>query len=247
MSSYIPNKLEFGETPLIMPVIHFRDETQALRSAEVASKEQVDGIWLIDHSQHGGVEAVFDGHLPIRMEFPGLWSGVNCLGVHPERVFELVWTENYPVDGIWADDALISRLLTDDEQKAARRASAARDLHGQLDIKYFGGVAHKGTPTYTNNPQEASDLAFVAMPFVDVVTTSGPGTNMAASPKKIKAMHERLNGRLPLALASGVAASNVHQYVDNVDAILVASSIESDDGQIDRTALHGLVQAVRNR
>lgn len=61
---------------------------------------------------------------------------------------------------------------------------------------------------------------------MDVITTSGPETGVAAPLAKIKALRSGA-GDFPIALASGVNVENIRSYLPFVDAFLVASAIET--------------------
>ena len=71
------------------------------------------------------------------------------------------------------------------------------------------------------------DAARRAKPWMDVITSSGPGTGYAASVEKAKALRSGA-GAHPLALASGVSPENVDGFLPYVDAFLVASEIETE-------------------
>jgi hypothetical protein len=105
------------------------------------------------------------------------------------------------ISGVWADNAEIDEPRHD-QQHAARILEARRESgwHGL----YFGGVAFK-------HQREVSDLeraARTAAEYMEVVTTSGPGTGRSASREKIAALREGL-ADAPLAIASGITPENV--------------------------------------
>jgi predicted TIM-barrel enzyme len=83
-----------------------------------------------------------------------------------------------------------------------------------------------------------------AAPWIDVVTTSGPGTGKAAAPAKVRAMKEAL-GEHPLALASGVTPENVTDYLPWVDGFLVATGISYTFEDLDPARVRDLVRIVR--
>ena len=82
------------------------------------------------------------------------------------------------------------------------------------------------------------------MDEVDIVTTSGPGTDRPASIEKIKAIRQAI-GEKPLGLASGVSIENIDNLKPYVDDVLVSSSIETApySGEFVRPKLYELVQA----
>ena len=71
---------------------------------------------------------------------------------------------------------------------------------------------------------EVGKAALLAAKFMDVVTTSGSATGVAAHVKKISDMRAGC-GDVTLAVASGITPENASQYVTLVDAFLVATGI----------------------
>ena len=94
---------------------------------------------------------------------------------------------------------------------------------------------------------EVGKAASLAANFMDVVTTSGSATGVAAGTKKISDMRKGC-GEVAMALASGVTPENVSQYVPLVDAILVATGISPprDFYNLDPARLRALLQVCRD-
>ena len=61
---------------------------------------------------------------------------------------------------------------------------------------------------------------------MDVVTSSGRGTGIAADIEKVRILREAIPDT-PLGLASGVTPENVGAYLPYVEAYLVATGIET--------------------
>lgn len=80
--------------------------------------------------------------------------------------------------------------------------------------------------------RDLPSLLEVVVDFVDVVTTSGPGTGMAADKRKLQGFRALL-GDHSLALASGVTVENVEEYLPYVDAYIVGTGIEEELGVLD--------------
>jgi len=79
---------------------------------------------------------------------------------------------------------------------------------------------------------------------MDVVCTNGPGTGYAADVDKVRALRGGL-GDHALALASGVTAENVRNYLPFVQAFLVGTGIEARLGVIDPGKLGALMRAMQ--
>ena len=222
----------FAHRHVVLPVIHVESEEQALRNARIARAAEADGAFLINHSMdHQRLLAI---HHRVFQHFPDWWIGVNCLYLDPEEVFRLVSDE---VVGVWADDAAIDERSS--EQPIAAEIAAARECSGWAGL-YFGGVAFK----YQRPVEDLASAARIAMRYMDVVTTSGPGTGIAAEREKIVAMREA-TGDFPLAIASGITPDNVGDYLEVADCFLVATGISRSFSEIDAGRLHRLLARVR--
>jgi hypothetical protein len=223
----------FASRHVVLPIIHVVAEEQALRNVQVAREASTDGCFLISHGR------VSDDHLlaihqMVVESVPGWWVGVNCLSLGVEEVFARV---GGAVAGVWVDDALIDETRAD--QAGARRVLHAQQKHGWRGL-YFGGVAFK----YQRPVKDLARAAALATAFMDVVTTSGPGTGQAANPEKIRTMKEAI-GDAPLAIASGVTPENVPDYLPNADCFLVATGVSYTFEDLDPARLRDLVRVVR--
>ncbi len=222
----------FTQRHVVLPVIHVESEGQALRNAEVARSAGADGLFLINHM--GSCEDLVAVHRRLHGEFPDCWIGVNCLDLDPEEVFTYLPGE---VAGLWADDAGIDERTRD--QPRAETIAGARRESGWNGL-YFGGVAFK----YQRRVEDVARAAAIATGYMDVVTTSGPGTGIAAERAKIAAMKEAI-GDFPLAIASGITPDNVGDYLGIADCFLVATGISSSFTELEPDKVRRLVERVR--
>ena len=207
----------FGRSRVFLPVIHPVTKETALQSIDTAVRSGADGIFLINQGMSSS--QVLDFIPQVRRRHERLWIGVNLLGSEPEAV--IVHIASLPVGGIWSDNAGIDEQS--DAQPAGERFRQARRKIGWEGL-YFGGVAFKyqrevPAPLLPEASRKAS-------PWMDVITSSGPGTGYAATVEKAKALRSGASGH-PLALASGVSPENVDGFLPYVDAYLVASEIET--------------------
>jgi len=83
----------------------------------------------------------------------------------------------------------------------------------------------------------------LASKYMDVVTTSGPGTGQASNVSKIQRMKSSI-GSFPLAIASGITPENVHQYIEFADCFLVATGISHSWTELDPKRVESLVAKV---
>jgi len=207
----------FRRPRVFLPVIHPVAKDTARRSIQTAVEAGADGIFLINQGM--SAPQVLDFVLEVHERNEGLWIGVNLLGSPPEEVIGLV--VDLPVGGIWSDDAGIDERSN--SQPAGERFQRAREKAGWRGL-HFGGVAFK----YQREVPDAllPRAAERAVPWLDVITSSGPGTGYAASIEKARTLRSGA-GDHPLALASGVSPENIAGFLPYVDAYLVASEIET--------------------
>ena len=214
----------FGKHRLLLPVIHPVDRQRALTAVDVAVGAGADGIFTINQGldEAGVVDLINE----IYRRHPSLWVGVNLLSRSPADALAYALAGCGRIDGIWSDNAGVDERAT--EQPVARRFIEAR---AKLDWNglYFGGVAFKYQREVAR--EDLGLAAATAESYVDVVCTSGPGTGYAADPAKPRAMRE--GSKVALALASGVTAANVGEYLPYVDAYLVGTGIERELGVLD--------------
>ena len=166
----------FRHPRVVLPVIHAATESQVLASAEIARSADADGVFLINHL--GSCDQLFSMYAAARAQHSDWWIGINCLDL---TALELLAEVGEDVDGVWADNADVDeRRDTQPEAEAARRVASDRGWAGL----YFGGVAFK----YQRPVPDLERAARLARDYMDVITTSGPGTGQAAEPAKIAAI-----------------------------------------------------------
>ncbi len=224
----------FSRRHVVLPVIHVESEHQARRNTDLARQAGADGVFLINH--FSDCEDLLTIHGKVCEDHPDWWVGVNCLDLDPPQLFDLVSDQ---VSGIWVDHAGIDERA--EKQPLADEATAARQRSGWAGL-YFGGVAFK----YQRPVDDLARAARLAVRYMDVVTTSGPGTGIAAAREKIVAMKEAVGG-FPLAIASGITPENVGDYLDVADCFLVATGISRSFTELDRDKTCMLIEQVRSR
>jgi hypothetical protein len=227
----------FGRPRAFLPVLHLpRGPEGAFESADIAVRAGADGVFLINQGMRAPELLAL---LPrLRERHPALWLGVNLLGWEPADVIRVA--ERDLIDGIWSDDAGVDAL---DEDEAARAAADLREARAETGWSglYFGGTAFK---TQAEVPLDRlGEVGRRAAAFVDVVTTSGPGTGVAADPGRVRILREAL-GAHPMGLASGVTPDNVGAYLPDVQAYLVATGIELEFGRLDEERTRRLAERI---
>lgn len=216
----------FKNKKVVLPVIHVDTPEQAERNFLVCLAAKAEGVFLINHKISDEELLKIAYHLKSKYD---TWIGINCLrsdGVNPESVaLDAVWTDNaFPLIGSNSDYAKFTK----------------NKRQGQKTL-YFEGVAFKYQPP-VENLEETCKLAAT---FVNVVTTSGVGTGSAPDVEKIKTIKGYI-GDCPLAVASGITADNIKQFLPYVDFFLVATGISKTFSDIDLDKLKVLIGITEN-
>lgn len=222
----------FRNSRVVLPVVHVTSLEQARRNVTIASDAEADGVFLINHAMRW--QELLSIHDQLARERTNVWIGVNCLDLDPADVFAAVGDR---IQGVWVDNAEI--VETSSRQEAADEIRSAQGHHDWKGL-YFGGVAFK----YQGEVADLRAACRAAAPYMDVVTTSGPGTGRPASVEKIRVMKEAL-GDHPLAIASGITPDNVADYLPFADCFLVATGISDAFDEFDPKKVRALVDRVR--
>jgi protein-tyrosine-phosphatase len=97
---------------------------------------------------------------------------------------------------------------------------------------------------YQRRVDDLAAAARTATRYMDVVTTSGPGTGLKAHRDKIAEMKNAIGG-FPLGIASGITPENVVDYLDVADCFLVATGISDTFSELNPGRVRELVANVR--
>ncbi len=228
--------------PVVTPVVHVLDRAQALANVAHVAKLGAAGVFLINH------DFPVAEFLPIlrdvRKACPDIWMGVNFLAQPGRVAFPILGRlaqEGCQIDAYWADDACMDERQS--SQFEAEAIAAIRAASGWQGM-YFGGVCFKKQRPV--DPAYNEHSARIALPFMDVVTTSGVATGHAADMTKISDFRRGL-GQAPLAIASGITPDNAAHYAADVDCFLVATGINrtGDFYNIDPARLSALLDLCR--
>ncbi len=210
--------------PRFTTVIHVSSDAQAVEQANIAFDNGAGGIFLIDHDRYAS--DLIETYERVRGEicYENKWVGVNFLDQHPWMAFQLASTM-VGLDAVWSDGY-----------------QGLEPGVGQKNrCMTFVGSAFK----YQRHPLDVAEEAKRVSELCDVVTTSGPGTGMAASIDKIRLMKGAL-GEKPLALASGVTVDNVGLFLPYVDCFLVATGISKSFHELDPEKVKAMAQIINN-
>lgn len=212
---------------IFMPVIYMENRVQSFVNTKIAFACGADAVWLIGHELPA--EEFIKNALEIKRLMPDKWIGVNILKAKNAETIQLF---DNRMDGLWKDKGGIRE--NEDATIDVSEAGAIDFYIGEmntfnLQTLYFGGVAFKYIKDVKTNFKEAARRA---VDFMDVITTTGEETGKPPSIEKIKAMKEGA-GDHPLAVASGMTAENVKEFMPYAKCFLVATGISKDFHNLD--------------
>lgn len=226
----------------VYPVVHINDTAIAIKQGELALGLGADGIYLIDHN--GETEPIFETMAQIRANCPDSFIGINLLGYSTDAVYRMVGRVSSGnrlllPSAVWVDNVEQNR---EDPVSFLKQKNG---LPGLNSVRLLGGIAFKYTGTFTEDPECAAAEVKRLREAVDVITTSGAGTGKAPTIEKLRAVKQAA-GNKPVAVASGISAQNIREFVGLVDQILVSSSIETYpySGIFDEAKLKELIDIV---
>ncbi|TSC62064.1 MAG: hypothetical protein G01um101448_177 [Parcubacteria group bacterium Gr01-1014_48] len=213
----------FPKKHTLLVVIHAESVAQANRNTGVAFANGADGVFLINHAL--SVRELFGIHRALRRKWPKFFIGLNCLGMRSGEMFGIIPKS---VSGFWSDDAGIQE---NDPDPVAEASAAWKIRQERSDWRgiYFGGVAFK----YQEKVSDPGRMAQLAMPYLDVVTTSGDRTGSPPTVGKMCALRASV-GDFPIAIASGITPENVADYLPYTDCFLVATGVSMSFTELDR-------------
>ena len=233
-----------GGGPAVLPVVHVLDKEQAIRNVRIAIQEGAQGVFLINHDfHHNQLVPIIRS---VRETFLYVWLGVNFLGVSGSQAFPILGdlaSQGVAVDAYWADNAHVDERVSLDQQETATAISRVRRESDWKGL-YFGGTAFKMQRTVADD--KVGVAASLATHFMDVVTTSGSATGVAANMDKIRAMRASC-GDAAMAIASGITPANASDYIPYVDCFLVATGVSGDFYNFDPIKLRSLIHICRTQ
>lgn len=219
----------FNRPRVLLPVVHPVTEIDAARSIDKVVEAGCSGLFLINQGM--STRDTLALALRTRETHPNLWVGLNLLGHSLEYVYSLLGRSG--IHGMWADCTDVTAVGITGLYEHSLNREGYPILFGGVAFKYQAEVPE----VYLERAAEIASM------YVDVVTTSGPGTGKPASVEKIERM-KRGVGAKALGLASGVDIDNVSLYTPYVSAFLVGTGIEESFGVLDLVKVKELRAAV---
>lgn len=215
----------------ILPVIHYRDDEQALDNAALAFEVGCDGVLVI--SMDGNDEALSPIALAIKDKWPERKVGVNYLSLPALTALQKNVRDG--LDMTWTDNAHVhSSGLTKHAQLLGEALASCRGHD------FFGAIAFKHQAYEPDPPAAAVMAAKLGM----LPTTSGDATGVAADIQKVRSIRAAL-GAGPLGIASGLTPDNVCEYTPYLTHLLVATGVSRTFYSFDYEKLAVFVSRVR--
>jgi hypothetical protein len=236
-----------------------------MSQCKLAVENGADGVAIISSDATITKEQLVQAVNQIKKAHPCLIVIINFL------VNASISMRNVPdfADGLWTDSGVDSRGVQSPvvSEAAVVRVSERFAWNGL----WFAGFFHKGGHlTLPENEETLKELAdhFLQLHTNVIPTTTGVGTGIAADVRTLARLHRAIGGRKPMAIASGVDAENIHQYLPFIEYFFVATGIEQrtsdpvtrefyasaglpesaavDVGYLDAVRVRALVDAIRS-
>lgn len=213
----------------IFPVVHvdmINDLKAARRDSNSAFELGADGIYLINHrNSKYKKEAIFETYNSIKEESDDRYVGLNILDCEPRSAMHVLakalgkkGSLISPPDGFWIYD-----IHSDSQTKSAMEFKKEHPILKQTRL--LGGIAIRGTGSFTTDPDRAQYETEYLLGLVDVVMTSGHELWQPPNVEKLIAM-KKVMGNKALAVLGGISADNAHQYYGTVDEVFINARVE---------------------
>jgi len=195
---------------VFLPVIHSRDEEEAMRRLEVVRKVGADGAFLVNHGI--GHQKLLRIARTAVMRYPDLFLGVKCLDLRPQDVFCRL---PQGVRGVWVDNAGANARSSE----AATAIRTARQESGWEGL-YFGGVAFD----FQSSKEELELALSAALRHVDVIAITPAGTDEPPNVEEARRICSAI-GVHPLAMVFRAKSENIVPLLPHVDCYFVTTGI----------------------
>lgn len=223
-----------SNTKTVIPVIHYLDNSQAMRNAEMVFDAGCDNVMLIN--MNGPGLALIPVCEDIKTKYPEKRLGVNFLDtVKPDELpFNIIPYLNMT----WTDCQLTYSLQSD--------YGLAKDIMNLLEERENHQLFCAAAFKYQQHEPNPIQAAGKALDFGFIPTTSGSTTGVPADPSFVRTLREGINSESPLAIASGVTPDNAHLFLPYVSHILVSTGISESFYEFDKVKLKDLLEVTNS-
>jgi predicted TIM-barrel enzyme len=98
---------------------------------------------------------------------------------------------------------------------------------------------------YQSPAQDLEGATLSASTMYEVTVTSGPATGEAPTVEKLQRMRKAAGDDSNIALASGVTAENIREFLPYVDTFMVATGVSKDFHELDDAKIRELHDILR--
>lgn len=176
----------------------------------------------------------------LRKHYPKAVLGMNLLGpdekLHTyKETFDLVRKHNLQI--AWTDFSGVDLI------KEAKEVSL-HDIQSRKPVNafYISGI-HMKYSTLLDSQKPIELSALQVMGWVDGIVITGPRTGVATDPDRARRVRKTI-GDYPMGAASGVSVENVKSIIENVDFVIVNTSVSDGKRRIVGEKVRALRQAM---
>jgi hypothetical protein len=214
---------------ILLPVLSCKNEEDFYYNIDILyeyyNKKKISGIFIV--STFVDIETITNIYNETKKKYTDLWVGVNLIGENIFKVYNFIKLNN--PDGIWIDNSYLFDI---------NKLGFAELILNQFEKYnwnglYFGGYMFKyqiNCNTYDNK------LIKILNQYLDILTTSGDGTNIEISDEKLNYISNE-SVQIPIAIASGVNNNNLEKHIEKCNIIIIRSSIIDSNENIDKEKL----------
>jgi hypothetical protein len=221
--------------PRLIIVIHTKgDPAHALQQTQLALENGAGGVFLINHRV--GFRELQADYAHVREHCPHAWIGLNFLDQNNIDAVSCLCGLKDP-DGLWVDDCGIRDLTTYSEP--AHFIGRYFQHHRRWAV--FASIDFK----YQSPASDLEGATTAASTMYEVTVTSGPATGEAPTVEKLQRMRKVVGENSNIALASGVTAENIRDFMPYVDTFMVATGVSKDFHDLDDAKIREMHDILR--
>jgi len=214
---------------ILLPVLSCENEEDFYYNIDILyeyyNNNKISGIFIL--STFVDIETITNIYNETKKKYADLWVGVNLIGENIFKVYNFIKLNN--PDGIWIDNS----YLFDINKLGFAELTLNQFEKYNWNGLYFGGYMFKyqiNCNTYDNK------LIKLLNQYLDILTTSGDGTNIEISDEKLNYISNE-SVQIPIAIASGVNNNNLEKHIEKCNIIIIRSSIVDSNENIDKEKL----------
>lgn len=178
----------------------------------------------------------------IRKKFPEKVIGINYLGGDNLYSYKTTFglAKKHKLQIAWTDFAGVDLI-----KEAPEESLHSIENEKPEGVFYVSGI-HMKYSTLLDQNKTIEKSALQAMGWVDGIVVTGPKTGVPTNPE-IPSRVRAVVGNYPVGAASGVSAENVKDILNNIDFVLVNTSISDKNHRIIGSKVKALRDAMNSK